>query len=406
MGTAHNRKQVGAVYGAGLLQGLALVTFPAASAVFTSHAGYDLTSGEYGVMFVPQTIMAVSAALLGGRIERRFGEKRVFLAGLVANLASMALLVGSRFALGSHGLAYALLLFATALMGTGFGLMVPALNTLAAGLFPDRVDVAVLALNALLGMGTALAPLLVALFVHFGAWWALPLVVGALLGALLVFTLPLSLGAAGAGEAAIVRSRRFWLFLAFAFGYGIVETLNGNWAIIYMRDTLKAPAALASIALTLFWGAATAGRILFAAVERWIPARSTFRLLPWVIGLALVAISLVPASSPALGATVFGVAGLGCSALLPLTVSLGRADSPAGHLIACYQLGYGLAAFGVTPLHSRAGVGLRTLFGGTAVVALALALLAAILVRHSGHGVRGQRDRSRPAVRPSPSRAG
>src|SRR6185369_1301722 len=71
-----NRRAVAAVYGAGLLQGLALVTFPAASAVFTSRAAYDLTSAEYGAMFVPQTVLAIAAALLGGRIQRRWGEKR------------------------------------------------------------------------------------------------------------------------------------------------------------------------------------------------------------------------------------------------------------------------------------------------------------------------------------------
>ena len=119
------------MYGAGLLQGLALVTFPAASSVFTSRAGYGLTNGQYGSMFLPQTIMAISAALLGGRVERHWGEKRVLLAGLAANLGSMAMLVGSRFALGTRPFALTLLLSATALMGIGFGLMVPALNRLA-----------------------------------------------------------------------------------------------------------------------------------------------------------------------------------------------------------------------------------------------------------------------------------
>jgi MFS family permease len=397
---ARSRKQVAAVYGAGLLQGLALVTFPAASAVFTDRAAYDLSSAEYGAMFVPQTIMAIAAALFGGRLVRRYGEKRVFLQGLVANLGSMALLVGSRFALGAHAVAYPLLLVATALMGIGFGLMVPVLNTLAAGLFPRRVNVAVLALNALLGLGTALAPLLVALFVDLGAWWGLPLTVGVLLAALLAFGVPLPLGAAGAPETAASRSTRFWLFIAFIFGYGMVETVNGNWAIIYMRDVLKAPAALASLALSLFWGAATAGRILFAAVARWFPARTTFRLLPWVIALAFIAIAVVPGSSPALGAATFGVVGLGCSALLPLTISLGRDDAPAGYLIAAYQVGYGVAAFGVAPLHSRAGIGLRTLFGAHSVVALALALLALVLVGVHRRGARDRREgRMRPAVR-------
>jgi MFS family permease len=370
---------VAAVYGAALLQGLALVTFPAASSVFTSRGAYDLTSGEYGLMFLPQTLMAVAAAISGGRIARRWRQKDVFLMGLVANLASMALLVGSRFALGAHALAYALLLVATALMGIGFGLMVPALNTLASALFPGRVNVAVLALNALLGLGTALAPLLVALSVRLGAWWGLPLAVGVLLAGLLAWSAPLRLDASAAPEVRVARSRRFWLFIAFALGYGIVETLNGNWAIIYMHEVLKAPGGLASLALTAFWAAATAGRVIFAGIARWLPPRTTFRVLPWVIGLAFIAIALVPASSPALGAVSFGLAGLGCSALLPLTISLGATAAAPGNLVAAYQFGYGLAAFGIAPLHGRAGIGLRPLFGGASAIALALGALALMI---------------------------
>ena len=103
----------------------------------------------------------------------------------------MALLVGSRFAMGSHAAAFGLLLGATAFMGIGFGLTVPAINVFAAALFPRRVDVAVLALNALLGLGTALAPVLIAVFVGLGAWWGLPLAVGVLLLALVGWSVSL-----------------------------------------------------------------------------------------------------------------------------------------------------------------------------------------------------------------------
>ena len=112
-----------------------------------------------------------------------------------------------------------------------------------------------------------------------------------------------------------------------------------------------------------------------------------------MIGLAFIAISLVPASSPALGAVAFGLAGLGCSALLPLTISLGGADAPAGQLVAAYQLGYGLAAFGIAPLHSQAGLGLRTLFGGASAVALALGVLA-LMVGGTPQGRREPQRRS------------
>ena len=49
-------------------------------------------------------------------------------------------------------------------LGFGFGTVVMALNTYAEEFSPGREDRAVLSLNALLGAGTALAPLLVAIF--------------------------------------------------------------------------------------------------------------------------------------------------------------------------------------------------------------------------------------------------
>ena len=91
------------------------------------------------------------------------------------------LLVLSQIAIGHGSLAYLTLLLATTSLGLGFGLTVPALNTLAASFFPERVDSAVLILNALLGLGTALAPVFVALFTGLGFWWGLPLCVAILL---------------------------------------------------------------------------------------------------------------------------------------------------------------------------------------------------------------------------------
>ncbi len=162
------------MYAAGLVQGIALVTFPAAGTVFTSPDGYDLSSTRYGLMFLPQVLTAVLASLLGGGLARRVGTRTVYLAGLVADLVSMTLLVLSQVVLDHHGPAYALLLLATAFLGVGFGLVVPTLNTLTAVFHPDQVDRSVLVLNALLGLGTTLAPVFVAIFVGLGFWWGLP----------------------------------------------------------------------------------------------------------------------------------------------------------------------------------------------------------------------------------------
>jgi MFS family permease len=389
------RGEISAVYTAGVVQGLALVTFPAASVVFTRPDGYNLSSTAYGAMFLPQAVSAIGASLLGAKLSSCLNLKRIFVLGLGADALAMALLVVSNFLTNNHNLAYGLLLAATTCLGVGFGLTVPAINTLAAGFFPRKVDAAILALNALLGLGTALAPVLAAVFVGMGLWWGLPLLVGAATLVLLVCSLSLSLGqgpvhaAAQALHGKTPIPSEFWVFAAFAFLYGIVETMNGNWATLYMTQELGASAAEASLALTAFWGGVTGGRIFFAAVARWLPARITYLILPFVLAAGFVVMAMLAPSQPLLGIAAYAIAGLGCSALLPLTISFGEqalttiAASVAGNLIASYQVGYGIAAFGVGPLRERFGLSLNTILGWTVIVALAMAGLSFAMVRRS-----------------------
>ena len=82
-------------------------------------------------------------------------------------------LVSSRLR-ATSGIAFPLLLVATAFLGAGFGLDVPALNTFTAAFHPGARRPSILVLNALLGVGTVLAPVFVALFVGLGFWWGLP----------------------------------------------------------------------------------------------------------------------------------------------------------------------------------------------------------------------------------------
>ena len=185
------------VYVAGLAQGIALVTFPAASTIFTSPADYGLSSAQYGAMFLPQVVLAITASLLGAGLATRFGSKRLYLAGLAADVVSMTLLVVSWGFAGDTAVAYALLLVATGFLGVGFGLTVPALNTFAAAFHPEGEDRAVLVLNALLGLGTALAPVFVAIFVGLGFWWGLPVLAGVFLVGLLAVSVRLPLRTGG-----------------------------------------------------------------------------------------------------------------------------------------------------------------------------------------------------------------
>ena len=131
------RAETNVVYAAGLVQGIVLVTFPAASTIFTDPDEYDLSNTQYGAMFLPQVVTAIAGALLGSGLARRFGAKRVYLAGLAASLVAMGLLVTSTLFTDDQPVAYGLLLLATACLGAGFGLTVPTLNTFTAVFHPD-----------------------------------------------------------------------------------------------------------------------------------------------------------------------------------------------------------------------------------------------------------------------------
>ena len=195
------RVQDTVVYAAGVVQGVVLVTFPAASTVFTDPARYDLSSAQYGTLFLPQVIAAILASLFGASLGSRFGTKRVYLMGLAADLSSMALLIVSSLLSSNHGVAYALLLCATGSLGAGFGLAVPALNTFAAEFHPAGVDRAILVLNALLGLGTVMAPVFVAVFVGLGFWQGLPVISAILLVTLAAVSLRLPLRVQAAAKA-------------------------------------------------------------------------------------------------------------------------------------------------------------------------------------------------------------
>lgn len=380
------RTESNVVYLAGLVQGIVLVTFPAASTVFTDPAEYGLTTTQYGALFLPQVVTAIAGSLLGATLAKHLDAKRVYMLGLAASLVAMTLLVISALFTDDRAIAYPLLLLATAFVGAGFGLTVPLLNTFTAAFHPNAVDRSILSLNALLGLGTALAPVFVAIFVGLGFWWGLPVLSAALLCILLGVSSGLELrpdvspSAEGAAPRAGIPPR-FWLFAVFAVLYGICETMNGNWAQTDMTGELGASTTEAALALTAFWGMVTVGRVLFASIQRWFPTHRTYHVLPFVLAGALGAIAILPSDEPALGVVAFAVAGLGCSALLPLTISFGQEDlvaiaaSVAGGVIAFYQLGYGIAAFGAGPLQS-AGVELPTIFGVAAVAALVMGILS------------------------------
>ena len=345
-------------------------------------------------MFIPQVIGAVLGSALAAGQVRTWGMKRVFLSGLALNLAAVALLLASRLFIGQTAVAYNLLLLATAALGGGFGMTLTMLNLYVVGFFPAKPDTAVTALHALLGTGTALAPLLVALFIGRGVWWWLPVVVAVGLTALMISAarqpLQVALHQEEAPGWSLARLRRlpvrFWIFVAVVFLYGACETLFGNWGPLYLQNDRGLPANVATGALAAFWAMVTVGRVAIALLSAWVPARWSYLGLPVLITMAFLVLPQV--GGPTAGILAFGFAGLGCSAFFPLSISFAEREFAAqaaivsGGLVIVYQLGYGLAAFGVGPLQS-AGLDLATIYGTATLLAVLLFVLAGRLARRA-----------------------
>ena len=389
------------IYATGLLQGLVLVTVPAASSVLTNPDLFAFTESEYGMLFVPQVIMAVLGALLGPKLARKRGLKPVFQAGLVFNLCAMGLIAASQMFQDQHAPAYGAFLLGTTAVGAGFGLTLPMINVYAERLFPGKSASALTALHTLLGTGTALAPLLVTILVKSSAWWLMPLSAFALLGIILAASFASGLkggkvhvpsAAVRAVDAQGGASLVFWLFLLAVFLYGYCETVFANWAIIYLGKEVALPAAQAGLALAVFWGAVTAGRLLVAVLTAWIEPSRVYRVLPVMVAASLLGVSQVGGRLS--GTVLFGCAGLACSAFFPLSFSLAqkrfasRAETVSGALMASYMVGYGAASYGIGQILQVTGVPLSTLYRGSSLPAVLMAGLAFALTRHRQKAVR------------------
>jgi fucose permease len=231
------------------------------------------------------------------------------------------------------------------------------------------------------------SPFLIALFTDVGQWWYLPVLAAAGLVVLIGFTLaqPMDLPAAGArptagsaGRAAIPTV--FWVFAAALVVYGIGETMFGNWGTTLLVDK-GVSATSANNGLAVFWATVTLGRLVIAFVSTRLRSSYIYIVLPWAITAALIVFPT--ANSAGAGIALFAFGGLACSGFFPMTVGYGEATFPsivelaAGWLIAAYQVGYGLAAFGASALQHV--VSLATVFRIAAAAAAGMGLLALVI---------------------------
>ncbi len=375
------------IYVIGLLQGIVFVTVPAAGTMLTSPDFQNLSTGEYGSIFIPMIIGAIFASLAGGKMGASRGLKEVLLFGLFSNIIAMLLFAATSLFYASHSLNYFILLIAMLFLGLGFGSTITILNTYVEKLFPNRTSSAMACMHTLLGLGTAVAPLLFVYFHSIEAWWADPLCLSALFGVLFALSTYFVTNVQKAVQTGKTESfsLTFWVFVGIIFLYGFCETTFGNWATIYLHKDKGLTTLQASYALSLFWAMVTAGRILVALLTCFISGFRIYIILPFLICLAFL---LIPFFSGPIGnITLFGFAGLACSGFFPLTFSIGEKDFSsiasviAGWLMAAYMLGYGVAAYGIGQVEEVSRISLNSIYWFAAIPAALMAALVMYVLR-------------------------
>jgi fucose permease len=387
------------IYITGLIQGLVLVTVPAVSSILTDTEVFGFSDSDYGTLFIPQVGMAVLGAILGPKISRRWGLKVVYQSGLIFNICAMAFIGVSAQFLDNSNLAYLCLLIGTAAVGAGFGTTLPMINVYAERFFPDKSATALTGLHTLLGTGTALAPLIVAVLVKQFGWWILPGSALIVLGCLLAgsFSLPLTGAKSNVGketalpETDSLNLAGIWIFIVIVILYGYCETIFATWAIIFLSSERALPPVPASYALFAFWAMVTLGRLLVSFLTVVIPAYMIYRILPVMIATAMWAVTMAETNTG--GIILFGFAGLACSAFFPLSFSFAQkrfssiAETVSGGLMVSYMAGYGLATYGIGKVIESGGFRLGSLYLYSTFIAVGIIILGFMLTRTTSRGI-------------------
>ena len=346
-----------AVYGAGFLQGAAFVLIPALGTTLRS-APYDMSNATYGLLYFPEIIGAILAALTAGSMHGRLGSAGLFRLGVLCNAVAMGLLVTAYF---THGFTIiVLLLTETFLLGIGFGLTNAAINRAASLLFAGTAAAAVTILNAVIGGATAISPIILAGFQTVLIWDVWPAVLLILwLGLML---LPQARDSGGKEQGGLRAWRRS--MLPFAVGvmiYAICEGSFGSWANVLVSVDRQLPAATGALALSLFWGGMTIARFGLGAIpDHLIHRRIAYLLAP----LGMAACFLIIPHLQAAGLLIaFTAAGVACGIYYPYSMAYGIAAHPqegtqmAGLLVGALMVGEGIGSFGLGPLQQLISLG-------------------------------------------------
>lgn len=287
---------------------------------------WGLDDARAGLLFTAQFVGSMFGSALSSAGMVRVGFRKTILAGAVLMAAGVGALGVASFGVG---------VAAIFCDGIGLGLLIPATNLFVARAAGESRASALNVLNLAWGAGAVSGPPVVALLQTGGA---VRMFLFGLAAILLLMLIPLSRISGTAddhGEAsepaprdpAAPRAAHAFVFGAVLFLYVGTETSVAGWLALYTQRLDVVGGTLPVAAPALFWTALLLGR---GAAPMVLRRMSESRLLAVCLLLAIVGIaSLLAAASAAALAVSVSIAGVGMSAVFPLTVAMFTRDRAA-----------------------------------------------------------------------------
>jgi Major Facilitator Superfamily len=372
-----------------LLTGIIFATW--ASRVPAIKGDLDLSDGQFAIALLGLEAGAVLGLQLGGLIVPRVGSRRALSSSLVVFACA---LLGPAFAPGLLLLAASLFAFAAL-----NSIVDVAMNTQGLALQRHLGRPVLSSLHAMHSLGGVLGAGAGALAVRLGAtppqhFLTCAVVAGVAGLAAWPLILPSRFdkgeGSSEDGTEGAGGLRRWFggwsgsmvLLGALAFCFTLAEGAGLNWSTVYIAQSLGGTDALGAVALGVFLGAVTLGRLAGDRLVSRFGAVRVFRAGAIVAGAGFGGALLVDA--PAAGLTGLGLLGLGIANALPLAIGAGGntpGETPATAAARVSTLGY---------LGSFVGPALVGALASLSSLPLALGL-PALLVLATAFGARAVR---------------
>lgn len=329
-------------------------------------------------------IGSYGGGILAGRVRR----KTILLTAVFLQAGGLAL----QAATGS----WTVFLAAACARGLGSGAIEGGINAVFLDLFPLTRGRALSVIHLFFSLGALSSPLVVGLLAEGGLRWQLLLLVAALMW--VGFGIFLAAVDLPSDRASSVGPRRTWrlrgeaslVLLGVAIACYVASELGvSNWLVRFLD---QAPLAVATFALSLFWGGLTLGRLLSAVVaDRFDHVR--FATISTTVASSALLVAVLTPSLP-VSIALFGLVGFAFGPVYPLVVAIGgelfpgRSSSVGGFLAGTSVIG----AIVYPPVVGIVSVslGLSVAMVGTALLGFACAAALVLASTILGHRQRAR----------------